>query len=107
MQCKEVQKQIHKFINDELDSKECLMFTEHIHNCPECKEELSIEYLVVTGLQRLDKAEAFDLQKELTDKIKTNEENARWRIKMSRIMFLCAIFLAVVAGYFISTLFYV
>lgn len=106
MECKEVQKNIHSFINDELDSKDCLAFIEHIRNCPNCKEELSIEFLVVTGLQRLDDAEAFDLQKELTEKIKTNEENALQRKKMSRIGFLLIIFAAVLAGYYLSMLFY-
>ena len=106
MECKEVQKNIHSFINDELDSKDCLAFIDHIRKCPTCKEELSIEFLVVTGLQRLDDAEAFDLQKELTEKIKNNEENALQRKKMSRIGFLFIIFLAVVAGYYVSMLFY-
>ena len=106
MECKEVQKNIHNFINNKLDSKDCLAFIEHIQKCPNCKEELSIEFLVVTGLQRLDDAEAFDLQKELTEKIKTNEENALQRKKMSRIGFLFVIFLAVVAGYYLSMFFY-
>lgn len=106
MECKEVQKKIHSFIDDKLDSKESLAFIEHIRSCPNCKEELSIEFLVITGLQRLDDAEAFDLQRELEDKIKTNEENALHRKKMSRIGFLFIIFLAVVAGYYVSMLFY-
>ncbi len=106
MECKEVQKKIHSFIDDKLDSKDSLAFIEHIRNCPNCKEELSIEFLVITGLQRLDSAEAFDLQKELNDKIKVNEENALQRRKMSRIGFLFLVFLAVVAGYYVSMLFY-
>ncbi len=106
MECKDIQKKIHSFIDDELDSKESLAFIEHIRKCPNCMEELSIEFLVITGLQRLDDAEAFDLQKELDEKIKTNEENALWRNKMSRVGILFVIFLAVVAGYFVSTLFY-
>ncbi len=106
MECKEVQKNIHNFINDELDSKDCLAFIEHIRKCPVCKEELSIEFLVVTGLQRLDDAEAFDLQKELNDKINNNEANALQRKKMSRIGFLLIILLAVVAGYYVSMFFY-
>ena len=106
MECKEVQKNIHNFINNELDSRDCLAFIEHIRKCPGCMEELSIEFLVITGLQRLDDAEAFDLQKELNHKIKSNEENALQSKKMSRIGFLFIIFLAVVAGYYISMLFY-
>ncbi len=106
MECKEVQKNIHSFIDEQLDSKECLAFVEHIKNCPSCKEELSIEFLVITGLQRLDDAEAFDLQKELVEKIKNNEEKALQRQKMSRIGFLLIIFLAVIAGYYVSMLFY-
>ena len=85
---------------------DCLAFIEHIRKCPVCKEELSIEFLVVTGLQRLDDAEAFDLQKELNDKINNNEANALQRKKMSRIGFLLIILLAVVAGYYVSMFFY-
>lgn len=106
MECKEVQRKIKNFIEDDLESREMLTYIEHIRNCPDCKEELSIEFLVVTGLQRLDSAESFDLQNELEDKIRTNEETALQKIKMSRIVFLLAIFAAVVAGYFISTFFY-
>lgn len=106
MECKEVQKKIHKFLNDELDSNENLAFIEHIRTCPDCWEELSIEFLVITGLKRLDSAEAFDLQRELNAKIETSKENALWHKKMSRIGFLFLIFLAIVAGYFVSTFFY-
>ncbi len=106
MECKEVQKKIQDFIADELDNKDILAFIEHIRHCPDCKEELSIEFLVVTGLQRLDSAEAFDLQKELTDKINMSEESAKLHLKMSRISFLLLIFMAVLVGYFISAFFY-
>ena len=46
MECKEVQKNIPAFLNDELTGKAAELFLNHIEECPECREELSIQYLV-------------------------------------------------------------
>ena len=42
MDCKEEEKMIPVFLQDELDIKALKQFIEHIDGCPECMEELSI-----------------------------------------------------------------
>lgn len=84
MNCKEVEKMIPLFLEDELDTEDLREFLEHIEKCSECKEELSIQFLVSEGLSRLESGNAFDLQREL--KLQTenaehnlkNRENMRW-----------------------------
>ncbi len=61
MDCKEVQKNIAAFLNGELQGKDAERFLNHIENCEECKEELSIQYLVREGTARLEGGGSFDL----------------------------------------------
>ncbi len=54
MDCKDEEKMIPVFLQDELDIKVLNQFIEHIDGCPECMEELSIQFLVAEGLERLE-----------------------------------------------------
>lgn len=65
MDCKDVNKLIPIFINDELNYRELEQFIDHIEACPECKEEMSIQFLVTEGMVRLEDGSAFDLNHEL------------------------------------------
>lgn len=104
--CEEVQKNISGFIDCRLDSKESLRFINHIRNCETCMEELSVEYLVVVGIKRLDEASAFNLNKELEELIYKNEKKAKQKRQISFFIFLAAVLSAIVGGYFLSGLFY-
>ena len=42
---------------------------EHVHSCSECMEELTIEYLLLDGISRLENADDIDVQSELEDKL--------------------------------------
>ena len=42
MDCKDAEKKIPYFLRDELDGNRLEEFVEHIENCSECREELSI-----------------------------------------------------------------
>lgn len=65
MTCKETQKMIPLFLGDDLDTEDLQDFMDHITKCEECKEELSIQFLVSEGMARLETGSVFDLQNEL------------------------------------------
>lgn len=69
MNCKDTEKLIPAFLRDDLDSKELRQFIEHIDSCPECMEELSIQFLVAEGLERLENGSNFNLQNALAKKL--------------------------------------
>lgn len=69
MDCKEAQRCIHLFLKDELDRDTEFRFVEHIYSCSECMEELTVEYLLVEGINRLENAEDIDVQSELEDRL--------------------------------------
>ena len=80
MNCKELEKKIPFFLQDELDGSKLEEFVEHVETCPECKEELSIQFLVAEGLERLEGGNNFNLQEELLMKL----EDAEHRIGVHR-----------------------
>lgn len=64
MNCKEFEMEIPKFINHKMDYLSLKEFYAHMQACPDCKEELTIHFLVTDGLHKLEAGDAFDLQKE-------------------------------------------
>ena len=82
MDCKETEKKIQSFLQDELDGSKLEEFVEHIESCPECMEELSIQFLVAEGLERLEGGSNFNLQKELLMKL----QGAEHRINVHRML---------------------
>lgn len=65
MTCKDAEKLIPIFINNELNYRELEQFIDHIEDCPDCKEEMSIQFLITEGMARLEDGSAFDLNWEL------------------------------------------
>ena len=104
--CDEIQKNIPDFIGDKLDSRDTLAFIGHTRNCKACMEELSVEYLVLVGVKRLDSASAFNLNDELEDLMIRNEYRAIRKRNLTRIVFVFAIGLAILGGYLISGMLY-
>lgn len=104
--CEEVQKNIPTFIAGNMESKDTLAFIRHIRSCKTCMEELSVEYLVLVGVKRLDSASAFNLNDELEDLMLRNEKKARRRKNISIAVFIISILIAIIGGYFLSELFY-
>ena len=52
-------------MDDDLDNQELSDFLAHVDACPECKEELTIQFLVRVGMQRLEDGNTFNLSQEL------------------------------------------
>lgn len=72
----DVQKWIMPFIYNELNLNELEMFIHHIHSCPDCREELEVYYVLVSGMRQLDedKELSMDFHKDLMDLLKESEE---------------------------------
>ena len=88
MDCKQVEKMIPQFLDDDLTTEELREFMEHIENCTDCKEELTIEFLVSEGLVRLENGTVFDLQKELSERIATAERHLHWRENVHMFLYI-------------------
>ncbi|MGN1147177.1 MAG: zf-HC2 domain-containing protein [Lachnospiraceae bacterium] len=97
MDCKEFEKMIPAFLANTMDYRELKRFMEHVDNCPDCKEELTIQVLVSEGMVRLEEGSAFDLQKELDRRMQEAEKQMRMHnmLKVAGITLELAAFIAV------------
>lgn len=77
MNCKEAEKMIPVFLQDDLSNKELEQFIKHVAGCPECTEELSIQFLVSEGLERLEAGNNFNLQNALEYRLKAAEHEIK------------------------------
>ena len=87
MKCKDAEKMIPQFLEDELDTEDLHDFLEHIGKCEECKEELSIQFLVTEGLAHLEAGSVFDLKNELRMQMEGAERILKFRESMQWLLY--------------------
>lgn len=80
MDCKEAEKLVPAFLQDDLDSKTLEQFIKHLEGCPDCTEELTIQFLVSEGLEQLEAGNNFNLQHALYEKL----GNAKYETKVHK-----------------------
>ena len=103
MNCKEVQRNITAFLEEELQGRNAEKFLNHISQCSECKEELSIQYLVREGMARLEEGGSFDLSKDLDILIEQSYRSIKNR-RIAAIFVYSLEALAIIAVIFILVL---
>ena len=52
--CQDTERQIYRYINDNLQGDELACFLAHIDSCKSCREELEINYMVDIGIRELE-----------------------------------------------------
>ena len=67
MNCKEAEKMIPVFLVKQLNNRELDQFLLHVEDCPECMEELTIQYLVMIGTSLIEEGKSFNLRKALNE----------------------------------------
>lgn len=82
MNCKDAEKMIPDFLVKKLNRNQLSQFLEHVENCPDCMEELTIQYLVMTGTSLIEDGKSFDLQEALHNLL----QEAHTQVNRGRIM---------------------
>ncbi len=85
------------YLEESLDTREMQEFLDHIDNCPECKEELTIQFLVRTGMQRLEDGNTFNLKEELDNLLKSAEKRLKGRRRLVHFSFLLEVLVLALA----------
>ena len=83
MDCKSFEKKIPDFLADRLGNSDLTEFLEHFDHCAECREELSIQFLVSEGMPRLETGANFHLQNELSQVIAAARSKAGVRKRLA------------------------
>lgn len=75
LDCREFESYIPAFIDKKLDFGTMEEFRRHYETCEDCREELSIQFLVSVGIQHLDNDDDdFNLEQELKKRLVSNEK---------------------------------
>lgn len=71
--CKEAEKMVMPYIDNQLSESELEAFVNHVRHCPDCKEELEIYYTVSLGLKQLDSSsDIYDMNGALEESLDTS-----------------------------------
>lgn len=87
MNCKEFEKQIPFYQEDNLSTKELIDFMAHMGECSACHEELAIHYLINEGIMHLEDGSAFDLQQIMNDHKERSRAQLKRRKTINRIIY--------------------
>jgi hypothetical protein len=100
MDCKQIQKMLVAFDNNELSTKEEELFVSHLENCDDCKEEFEIHYIVAYGLeeedavwlpdrQSLEYINRYDFKGLVELRLKNSRQKLEKRYAWGRLLSLC------------------
>ena len=84
-ECKEIEKQIPAFLEDALTNRELKAFLDHAEHCENCKEELTIQFLMQVGTKRLEDGKAFHLGDALGQCLKDAHARLVKRVRLERM----------------------
>lgn len=79
MECREAERLVMPYIQDELTDQELEDFLEHIETCPACQEELEIYFMVALGLKQLDEGTgSFNMKWEMAEVLEESYRRVRF-----------------------------
>ncbi len=85
--CKTANKLIPGFLKRTLSLEDKIAFVNHVKNCKECKEELTIQYLVYRGFDEAVSSDNYNLITRLNQEISDAEIEIEERRKRNLINF--------------------
>ena len=98
---------IPEFFDDRLTEPQLEDFLAHYDTCRDCREELTIQFLIREGLARLESGRPFNLQRELDEFVAQEKRHLVRRRRLSRAAFTAefltiAVFAAAVIFYILN-----
>ena len=99
-----MEKEIPAFLEDRLDNRRLGAFLEHLEGCKSCQDELSVQFLVAEGMNKLETGETFNLQKELKSYVEQERRHLYGREHLTLIAYSLELItlLAVAATVFVA-----
>lgn len=79
MDCKEAERLIPFYLNEQLEERETKEFLVHMKSCESCYEEMEITYMASIGLERLESASSLDINEEMHRILQQSEKNLKKR----------------------------
>ena len=84
MDCKNVERWIPFYLNEELNERDTREFLNHIKSCESCYQEMEIIYMASAGLERLESGSSIDINKEMHRIMQHSEKKLKKRQILTR-----------------------
>ena len=84
-ECKAIEQLIPVFLDDGLNNAQLKQFLAHIDACPDCREELTIQFLMQVGTKRLEDGKAFHLGLALQQCLTDAHRRLERRMRLERV----------------------
>lgn len=105
MDCREVQRLIIPFINNELSIDQAKALLQHIDQCPDCTEELELYYIMLVGLKELDEGseQSLSFHEQFEEhlrqlRLQISKHNLKKTPKIILVLALAAVLLVFITG---------
>lgn len=97
MNCEEALGKINRYMNDTLSLRELEAFMEHMEECPECMEELEIQYTISAGIRYLEEGsnDSFDVPQLFRQDWMEHMKWIRHKRLQGDILFYLCVFLSI------------
>ena len=86
MDCVNYRLEMFPYLKHELNLKKTKRLLEHVECCPECKEEMKIQFLVMEGMKRREFGGGYNLEEEFEQSIKEALRECRTLSKVKRMV---------------------
>ncbi len=75
---------ISDFIDDGLEDASLAAFIDHLNTCENCREELSIQFLIEKGFEKLDTGGTINLNRDMKEYIELETKRLKSRRRLRR-----------------------
>jgi len=105
--CKKIEKMIPNYLANNLGNYDLVRFMNHIEGCPECKEELSIQFLISEGLNTLTDGESFNLQEAFDEQLRRSKRYIALfkKLRIARNTAIVVVVLAIIVCIYLAHLY--
>lgn len=89
MTCQKALQQITEYLQGNLTTKEEMELISHVESCENCFEELELNYIMLVGLDKLDREQSSSM--DFTAMLKEHMDKSRERYKKERRIKQCLV----------------
>lgn len=104
MECRKAEQLMQPFVEGTLDISKMREFVEHVENCQNCYEDLEIHVLVQEGFARLESGSAFDLKREMQERLHTSNTFILRREKLLSVIYIIELAAGMTVGILMAAL---
>ena len=72
--CKDIVSKIPGYLDGKLEPEDAAKLLSHLKACPDCRDEMEINFLLREGIRRVESGETLNLDNELDRKLKATED---------------------------------